>query len=58
MCKLFAESENDQDKPSDDDTIYEKCFVVKDVHILHAYQNYMFATAKRGNYYLLFSFVY
>lgn len=58
MCKLFGETEDDQNKPQDDETIYEKCFIVKDFHILHAYENYMFATGQRGNYYLLFWFVY
>lgn len=58
MCRLFGETEDDENKPQDDDTIYEKCFIVKDFHVLHAYQNDMLASGKRGNYYLLFSFVY
>ena len=58
MYKLFGETEDDQNKPEDDETIYEKCFIIKDFHVLHAYQNYMFASGKRGNYYLLFGFVY
>ncbi|CAF3511828.1 unnamed protein product [Adineta steineri] len=49
MCKLFGENEDDQNKPQDDVTIFEKCFILKDFHILHAYENDMFATAKRGN---------
>ncbi|CAF1119934.1 unnamed protein product [Adineta steineri] len=58
MCKLFGEIEDDDNKPQDDDTIYEKCFILKDFHMLHSYENYKFASAQRGNYYLLFSFVY
>jgi hypothetical protein len=58
MCKLFGETEDDQNKPHDDDTIYEKSFILKDFHMLYEYQNDMLATARRGNYYLLFTFVY
>jgi len=58
MCKLFGETEDDQNKPQDDGTIYEKCFIIKDFHILFYYQNYIFASGQRGNYYLLFRYVY
>ncbi|CAF1290022.1 unnamed protein product [Adineta steineri] len=58
MCKLFGEMEDDDNKPQDDDTIYEKCFILKDFDMLHSYENYKFASAQRGNYYLLFNFVY
>ncbi|CAF4864416.1 unnamed protein product, partial [Rotaria sp. Silwood2] len=27
MCKLFGGTEDDHNKPKDDDTIYEKCFI-------------------------------
>ncbi|CAF1260163.1 unnamed protein product [Didymodactylos carnosus] len=58
ICKLFEEIEDDHNKPENDDTIYEKCFILKYFRVLFTNENYMFATAKRGNYYLLFSFVY
>ncbi|CAF0755474.1 unnamed protein product [Adineta steineri] len=57
MCNLFGEIEDDNNKPQDDDTIYEKCFILKDFYMLYSYGNYKFASAQRGNYYLLFRFV-
>jgi hypothetical protein len=58
MCKIFGETEDDDNKPQDDDTIHEKCFIVKDFYLLLSDGNYMFASARRGNYYLLFRYVY
>jgi hypothetical protein len=58
MCTLFGEigNENDAIKCQDDETIYEKTFNLKDFRLLYIDGNSQSATAKRGNYYLLFSY--
>lgn len=60
MCLLFGEDEegNDSTKPENDDTIYKKSFNLKNFCILSAGDDCIFATAKRGSYYLLFTKIY
>ncbi|CAF0762519.1 unnamed protein product [Brachionus calyciflorus] len=62
MCKLFGDKEDTSDdfvKQEDEDEkiYYEKAFILKDFHVLFMDGNYLKATARRGNFYLLFSFV-
>ncbi len=63
MCKLFGENEDTSDdiiKAEDGEkkNNYEKAFILKGFHMLFMDGNYKYATGRRGNYYLLFSFVY
>jgi hypothetical protein len=63
MLKLFGEIEATSDdiiisKDGDDKIFFEKAFILKDFHMLFMDGNYRMATARRGNYYLIFNFVY
>ena len=44
-------------KDGDDKIFFEKAFILKDFHMLFMDGNYRMATARRGNYYLIFKFV-
>ena len=55
MSQLFGEIDACDKKTENDDSIYEKDFILEDFHILYCSGNKI-ATAKRGNYYLLFHF--
>lgn len=66
MCKLFGGSENEEaisdSRPEVDDetltTLFDKTFMLNEFHLLSSDDNnYKFATARRGNYYLLFFYV-
>jgi hypothetical protein len=53
--------EDDIIRPDDnglDGQLFDKAFIIKDFKMLYRDGNYRNATARRGNYYLLFSFVY
>ena len=61
MCKIFGDSEPSNDKLEqvcNDSTNFEKVFMLKDFHLLFNDGNCIYATAKRGNFYLLFFFYY
>ena len=73
MCKLFgAETENEEEDDSikwsmdeelDDDedwqrNIYEKVYMIKEFTILKLDGNFVFGSARRGQSYLLFQFLY
>ncbi|CAF1051622.1 unnamed protein product [Brachionus calyciflorus] len=59
MCELFGDSEaDDAIKPENDESLYEKTYVLKDFHILYLDGNTILASAERGNYYLNIFFVY
>ena len=59
MCKIIgvAETDDNIDDLTNEDTIYEKSFVLKDFRLLADDGNFMHATAQRGNYYLVFFYV-
>ena len=66
MCKLFGGSEYEEaisvSRPEVDDetltTLFDKTFMLNEFHLLSSDDNsYKFATARRGNYYLLFFYV-
>ena len=59
MCKLFG----DDEKASIEDGLkqennYEKSFILKDFRILSYSGDYICATARRGDFYLLFIYIY
>ena len=59
MCELFGDSEaDDAIKPENDGSIYEKTYVLKNFRIIFFDGNTMWATAERGDYYLIIFFVF
>jgi hypothetical protein len=63
ILKLFGENEATSDdiiksKDGDNKIFFEKAFILKDFHMLFMDGYYRMATARRGNYYLIFKFVY
>jgi hypothetical protein len=60
MLKLFGDDEKaaaeDHLKIDDDSTLFEKSFILREFH-KYLDGNYMYGSAKRGDYYLLFNFV-
>jgi hypothetical protein len=58
MVNLFGViAEDDNVKAIGDETIYEKSFNLKDFHVLVTDNSFIYASAKRGNYYFLFYFM-
>ena len=59
MCKLFGSEDcNDKNEANDESSLYEKSFILYDFRWLSYDGNDKFATARRGNYYLLFFSTY
>ena len=61
LCKIFGDSEPNNDKlehTPNDESKFDKVFMLKDFHILSNDYNIIHATAKRGNFYLLLFFAY
>ena len=60
MCQIFGESEtsDELEQAGKNETNFDKVFMLKDFHLLSNDGNSIYATAKRGNFYLLFFFVY
>jgi hypothetical protein len=61
MIKIFGEDEivsaEDDSKPDNNDTLFEKCFILRDFH-KYLDGNYMYGSARRGDYYLIFNYVF
>jgi hypothetical protein len=58
LCKILSDGEESKDDKVEKDGDYVKTFMITDFRIFHFDGNNMYATAKRGNYYLVFIFVY
>ena len=61
MIKIFGEDEivsaEDNLKPDNNDTLFEKSFILRDFH-QYLDGNYMYGSARRGDYYLIFNYVF
>jgi hypothetical protein len=61
MVKIFGEDEivsaEDDSKPDNNDTLFEKSFILRDFH-QYLDGNYMYGSARRGDYYLIFNYVF
>ena len=61
MIKIFGEDEivsaEDDSKPDNNDTLFEKSFILRDFH-KYLDGNYMYGSARRGDYYLIFNYVF
>jgi hypothetical protein len=60
MCKILGDSEPSDklDQASIDETSFGQVFMLKDFHLLSNDGNIIHATAKRGDFYLLFFYAY
>ena len=60
MCKILGDSEPSDklEQTGKDETSFDKVFMLKDFHFLPCDCNAYFATAKRGDFYLLFCHIY
>ena len=61
MLKLFGDDEKaaseDSLKTNDDDTLFEKSFILREFH-KYLNGNFTYGSARRGDYYLIFNFVF
>jgi hypothetical protein len=59
MIDLFGVmADDDNVKAFGDETTYEKSFNLKDFHVLFTDDNFIYASARRGNYYILLYFMF
>ena len=60
MCKILGDGEPSDklDQAGKDETSFDKAFMLKDFHLLSNDGNIIHATAKRGDFYLLFFYAY
>jgi hypothetical protein len=62
MCELFGEqneAHNHDETPEmcGDDIIYQNSFIIDEFHVYPEHSDFIYATARRGNFYLLFYYV-
>ena len=62
MCELFGEENeaNNHDETTEmcgDDIIYQNLFIIDELHLYSEHSDFIYATARRGNFYLLFYYV-
>jgi hypothetical protein len=66
MCKLFSQGNYEDEITAVDDIVesnsgnndsFEKCFILREFH-KYLDGNYMYASSRRGNFYILFNFAY